>query len=102
MRSFDYSVSELIGPLNEVELKNAPKRLYIAGDVGLLGRGSRVSVVGSRAVSEHGRIRARDLTAALVEKQIVVVSGLAAGICSLGRDGTKGGGIASFRFSSGN
>jgi DNA processing protein len=70
----------LIGTLNEVERKNAPRVLYIAGDVDLFSRGPRVSVVGTRHPSEDGFRRARRLTKALVEKKIIVVSGLADGI----------------------
>jgi predicted Rossmann fold nucleotide-binding protein DprA/Smf involved in DNA uptake len=42
------SSSDLLGALNDVEEKHAPKDLYLAGDLGLLERGPRVSVVGSR------------------------------------------------------
>jgi DNA processing protein len=71
---------ELLGPLNEVERTHAPTRLFVAGDVALLRHGSRVSVVGSRAVSPEGATRARSLTKALVKRGIIVVSGLAAGV----------------------
>jgi DNA processing protein len=71
---------ELLGPLNEVERKNAPKCLFVAGDVELLRNGPRMSVVGSRAVSSEGATRARLLTKALVNRGIVVVSGLAEGV----------------------
>lgn len=72
--------SELLGPLTEVEEKNAPEALWVAGDVELLRNGPRVSVVGSREASPPGLARARKLTAALVERGMVVVSGLARGI----------------------
>jgi DNA processing protein len=52
---------ELVGPLNEVERKNAPERLFLAGDVDLLRSGRRVSVVGSRRVSPEGASRTRGL-----------------------------------------
>ena len=42
------SPQELLGPLNEVEQKNVPKTLYVAGDTGILGEGARVAIVGSR------------------------------------------------------
>lgn len=71
---------ELLGSLTEVERKKAPKQLYIAGDRSLFEATTRVSVVGSRQASEEGRRRAAVLVRALVERGIVVVSGLAEGI----------------------
>jgi DNA processing protein len=72
--------SELLGPLNEVERKNAPKLLFVAGDPSLLRRGARVSVVGSRSASDEAIARTRSLVRALVERGMLVVSGLAEGI----------------------
>lgn len=76
------TLEELLGPLNEVERKNAPRELFVAGDVELLRSGPRVSVVGSRKASPEALSRARSLTRALVKRGIVVVSGLAEGIDS--------------------
>lgn len=70
----------LLGPLNEVEQKNAPTGLFVSGDVSLLRERARVSVVGSRKASPEGVARARKLTKLLVERGVVVVSGLAEGI----------------------
>ena len=72
--------AELLGPLNEVERKHAPPRLFFAGDRSLLTRGARVSIVGSRQASEHGRGTADALARALVARGVTVVSGLAEGI----------------------
>ena len=66
--------------LNDVELLKAPTMLYVAGDVKLLRSGRRVAVVGSRNASDLGLRRARLLVQALVSRDIIVVSGLAAGI----------------------
>lgn len=71
---------ELLGSLSEVERKHAPAKLYLAGDRALFGAQPRVSVVGSRVASEEGLKRARVLAKALVDRGIVVVSGLAEGI----------------------
>lgn len=76
----EWTPEELIGPLNEVERKNAPERLFLAGDVDLLRSGRRVSVVGSRKVSPAGASRTRGLVNVLVERGITVVSGLAEGV----------------------
>lgn len=75
-----YAPSELIGPLNEVERKFAPKRLFAVGDPTLAQHGARVAIVGSRKASPGGIRRARKLAALLAERGIIVVSGLAKGI----------------------
>jgi DNA processing protein len=75
-----FTPEELLGPLNEVERKNAPEHLYVVGNVELLRRGTRVSIVGSRKVSTDGLRRTRRLAKALVERGVIVVSGLAEGV----------------------
>jgi DNA processing protein len=70
---------ELLGPLNAVERRNAPSGLRYQGDPALLQM-RRVSVVGSRSVSETALRRARRLARELAAAEIVVVSGLAEGI----------------------
>lgn len=72
--------ADLLGALNDVEQKNAPARLYFAGDLSLLRHGPRISIVGSRAASEEGLKRAGFLARTLVAHNMIVVSGLAAGI----------------------
>lgn len=71
---------DLFGPLNEVERKNAPEWLYLAGDHGLLRIVPRVSIVGTRDASQDGLKRASKLARELVAHGVVVVSGLAKGI----------------------
>jgi DNA processing protein len=85
-------LSDLLGPLNEVERKHAPERLYVAGDAGLLRRGSRVSVVGARDASSAGLRRARKLAAQLAKQGVIVMSGLAAGIDTAAHLGAMGAG----------
>lgn len=67
-------------PLNEVEKRNAPAGLYLAGDPSLLTASPRVAIVGSRKASEEGELRAARLARVLVEHGVTVVSGLALGI----------------------
>ena len=74
------SPQDLLGLLNDVERKNAPEQLFIAGKIELFDAGRRVSVVGTRKPSLEGIARARALVRALVGRRMVVVSGLAAGI----------------------
>jgi DNA processing protein len=71
---------DLLGPLNEVERKNAPDWLYLAGDAGLLRLVPRVSIVGTREASPDGLKRASKLARELAAHHAVVVSGLAKGI----------------------
>jgi DNA processing protein len=72
--------AEILGDLNDVEAKCAPRNLFIRGNRDLLERGPRVSVVGSREASPDGLKRAAVLSKALCRRGIIVVSGLAAGI----------------------
>jgi DNA processing protein len=72
--------AEVIGALNDIERKHAPRTLYLRGDAALLATGPRVSVVGSRLASVAGVRRAGVLAKALARHQMIVVSGLAAGI----------------------
>lgn len=53
--------------------------LFYAGDLALVSRPS-VSIVGTRKATTHGRQRAARLARELVERGVVIVSGLAMGI----------------------
>jgi len=74
------SAEELLGPLNEVEAKYAPKCLYTMGDRDLLSAGPRVSIIGSRKASDEGLRRAAKLARELVGEGVAIISGLAEGI----------------------
>lgn len=76
----EYTPEDLLGPLNEVELKHAPQRLFCCGDVQMLRRSGRVAIVGSREATTEGIRRARKLSGLLVKRGVTVVSGLAEGI----------------------
>lgn len=75
-----FKTYELLGQLNEIEARNAPTELFLAGDKSLISEGRRVAIVGSRKASEEGLARARSFARSLVEHGITVVSGLAEGI----------------------
>jgi DNA processing protein len=66
--------------LNDVEEKYAPKTLFIAGSMKLPVDGPRVSIVGTRKPSQQGIDATSRIAKELVEKGVVVVSGLARGI----------------------
>lgn len=74
-----YKPEELLGQLNDVEKKNAPPYLYLAGDVALFHAGTWVSVVGSRKLSTQGEEMTKSLVRPLIEQGFIVVSGLAEG-----------------------
>ena len=84
----EVTAEELLGPLNDVEQKHVPAKLFVAGDIGLLREGGRVAIVGSRKASAEGLNRARRLAKLLAERQVVVVSGLAEGIDTAAHRGT--------------
>lgn len=75
-----FKTQELLGQLSEIEARNAPTELFLAGDKSLLTEGRRVAIVGSRKASAEGLARARSFARSLVEHGITVVSGLAEGI----------------------
>jgi DNA processing protein len=78
---------DLLGrSLNEVEEKNAPARLFVAGDVGLLRAAPRVSVVGARRASAQALAAARVLATWLGERGAIVVSGLAEGVDTMAHE----------------
>lgn len=75
-----YSLEELLGPLNDVEKKYAPKKLYVVGDMPIPLPSPRSAIIGSREASLEGLKAARDIARTLVRNGVVVVSGLAKGI----------------------
>ena len=66
--------------LNETEQKHSPGRMYVKGPMKTPIPPSTASVIGTRHPSEDGIDEARRLVRTLVENDICVVSGLAAGI----------------------
>ena len=80
LRINSYSPEELLGPLNDVEKKYAPKKLYAVGDMPVPLPGPRSAIIGSREASPEGLRAAKDIAKTLVRNGVVVVSGLAKGI----------------------
>ena len=76
----EFTPEELLGPLNDVERKRCPKKLFVAGDKTLFDIHPRVAVVGSRKASSDGINRAERIACLLAKNGVVVVSGLAEGI----------------------
>lgn len=86
--------ADLLGGLTDVEAKYAPAQLFAAGNLELLRRGPRVSIVGSRQASEEGVARAQMLARSLARRDIIVVSGLAKGIDRAAHEGAMNAGGA--------
>jgi len=78
---------DLLGPLNAIEQKFAPK-LWTKGDTSLLRRHPRVAIVGTRSPSIEGERRTRRLVKELVKVRAVIVSGLAEGIDTIAQTQT--------------
>ena len=77
-----HTLEDLIGPLNDVEKKFAPKQLYVVGQLPIPLPSPRVSVIGSRKASSKGLNAASNIATVLAKHNVVVVSGLAEGIDS--------------------
>jgi DNA processing protein len=72
---------ELLGrPLNEIERKYAPRVLYAAGSLKIPLPSPRVAIIGTRKTSHEGIRDATKITRELVERGVIIVSGLARGI----------------------
>lgn len=74
------ATSELIGFLNSIEERDAPKYLYIEGDKEIINYGPKVSIIGTRKPSLQGIKNTKDITKELVKNKVVIVSGLAKGV----------------------
>ena len=71
------SPEELLGrPLNEIEQKYAPSKLFLSSGKGPPLLGPRVAIVGSRRASPKGILLAQEIASFLAGKGVIVVSGL--------------------------
>lgn len=78
-------LKDLLGrPLNDIESKYDPKTIFYEGSMEIPLPCPRVSIIGSREGSEKGLAEAKEITKILVENQVIIVSGLAKGIDSVG------------------
>ena len=66
--------------LSPGEKQFAPKEIFFEGNIELLLKSPKVSVVGSRDISLEGQKRTETITLELVKRGITVVSGLAQGV----------------------
>ena len=76
-----YAPSTLLGrPLNDIEAKYAPGRIYAAGAMKVPIPRPRVAIVGSREATLQGIEDADLIARILVDKRVTIISGLAKGI----------------------
>jgi DNA processing protein len=87
VKTSTYTLDELIGPLNDVEKRYAPKQLYVTGQLPIPLPTPRVAVIGSRKPSLKGLEAANKIATVLAKHNIIVVSGLAEGIDSAAHKG---------------
>src|SRR3989441_5152675 len=71
---------ELLGPLNDVEKKYAPLKLFVSGPMEIPVPRPRLAIIGSRKASGKSLEVAGEIAKDLIKKQVVIVSGLAEGI----------------------
>lgn len=87
------SPSELLGrPLNEIEQKYAPSRLFVATKRNLPLPGPRVAIIGSRHASSQGIQLASEASSFFAKNRVIVVSGLAEGVDTVAHIGAIAGG----------
>ena len=70
----------LLGPLNDVERKYAPSKLFTMGPMETPLPRPRVAIIGSRKASPDGLAAAARIASVLSRKGVLIVSGLAEGI----------------------
>jgi DNA processing protein len=68
------------------EIYQPPWVLFAKGNLSLLGKQPKLAVVGSREATQYGRNAIRVMFPPLVEKGLVIVSGLATGIDTLAHE----------------
>jgi len=78
-------LKNLLGrPLNDIEEKYAPETIYYKGPMKIPLPCARVSVIGTREPTEDGILAAEQVSKTLVENNVIIVSGLAKGIDTVG------------------
>ena len=72
-------------PVRLKEIKDAPKKLYVEGDINNLNN-QCVAIVGSRKCTEYGKKWCKVFVKELVKYGITIVSGMAIGIDTIAHD----------------
>jgi DNA processing protein len=78
-------LKDLLGrPLNNIEKTSAPRIIFYQGPMEIPLPCPRVSIIGSRGASEKGLLEAKNISKILIENDVIIVSGLAKGIDTVG------------------
>lgn len=78
-------LKNLLGhPLNDIEEKYAPPTIYFKGSIDIPLPCARVSVIGTREPTKDGLKAAEEVAKTLVKNGVIIVSGLAKGIDTVG------------------
>ena len=78
-------LKNLLGrPLNDIEEKYAPDTIYYKGSIKIPLPCARVSVIGTREPTEVGIKAAEHVSKTLIENNVIIISGLANGIDTIG------------------
>ncbi len=67
-------------PARLSEIENPPVVLYAVGDTKLMHSGYKIAIVGTRTPSKYGIDATKYISTGLVEKNVIIVSGLAEGL----------------------
>lgn len=78
-------IEYFIGPLNDVEKRYSPSKIFYKGNPELFER-PRISIVGTRRPTKQGIENTIKIVEFLVHHEIVIVSGLARGIDSVAHE----------------
>ena len=82
------SPEELLGrPLNEIEQKFAPSKLFLSIGKSVPLPGPRVAIVGSRKASSQGIRLTQEIASFLAGRNVIIVSGLAEGVDTAAHEG---------------
>jgi DNA processing protein len=68
------------------EIYQPPWVLYVKGDPSLFHKGLKLAVVGSRQATAYGKMAIKEIIPKLVEKNVIIVSGLATGVDALAHE----------------
>ena len=80
--------TDVMYPKRLLQIKNAPEKLYIEGNVTLLNHTS-LAIVGSRNCSEYGINNTKKFAKEIAKNDVTIVSGLAVGIDTVAHEVSK-------------
>ncbi|SER54271.1 DNA-processing protein DprA [Psychrobacillus sp. OK032] len=73
-------------PSNLLNLYDSPAVLYVKGDINLLRNDKKIAIIGSREASDYSKSSIEKILPPLIQKNFVIVSGLAKGADTLAHE----------------